>query len=66
MSSCKFCGNEIMWTKEGRRNVPVNPDGTTHSCEEMKSSIKSLKTIERGGLSPEEIAKYESAINTKK
>lgn len=64
MASCKFCNKEITWMKEGRKNVPVEFDGAIHKCEEMKSSLKSVKSIERGGLSVEEIKKYEQAMNS--
>ena len=66
MAICKFCQKEIMWTKEGRKNVPVNMDGGLHRCDEMKNSLKSIKTLDRGSLSEEEIKKYEEAINKKK
>lgn len=65
MAKCKFCGKEIIWIKEGRKNCPIESDGTTHSCEEMKSAIRSIKTFDRSSLSPEEIAKYEQKINKK-
>ena len=63
MSSCKFCGKTILWAKEGRKSIPVEEDGVPHRCEEFKKSRTSVKKIERGSLSPEEIAKYEKAIN---
>ena len=63
MAICKFCNKEITWMKDGRKNVPVEMDGALHRCEEMINSRKSLKKMERGSLSPEEIAKYEQAIN---
>jgi len=63
MARCKFCGNEIFWTKEGRKNVPTNMDGGIHSCDEMKKSRESLKKFDRNNLSAEEIAKYEQAMN---
>lgn len=66
MATCKFCQKEITWLKEGRKNIPVEGDGTRHKCDEMMTSIRSTKTIERSSLSPEEIAKYEQAINKKK
>ncbi|MCP4915272.1 MAG: hypothetical protein GY909_19280 [Oligoflexia bacterium] len=66
MATCKFCQKEITWLKEGRKNIPVEGDGTRHKCDEMMNSIKSTRTIERSSLSPEEIAKYEQAINKKK
>ena len=62
-SKCKFCGSEIFWMKDGRKNVPHEIDGGVHSCEEMKKSRASFKKMDRGGLSPEEIAKYESSMN---
>lgn len=49
--------------KEGRKNVPVESDGTVHSCEVFEKSRASTKTISPSSLSPEEIAKYEQAIN---
>lgn len=65
MAQCKFCGGEITWVKEGRRNMAVNPDTTSHKCEEMKRSMKTLKEIALGSLTTEEIARYELGINNK-
>ncbi len=62
-AKCKFCGNEIFWMKEGRKNVPHELDGGKHSCDEMQQAMKSTLSIERSSLSPEEIAKYEAQIN---
>ena len=66
MASCKYCGAEISWLKDGRKNIPVNLDGTPHECAEFKSARKSVRKMDRTSLSPEEIAKYEKAINKKK
>lgn len=66
MPMCKFCGKEIFWVKEGRKNKPIEVDGGSHLCEEMKSSLGSIKTIKPNALSPEEIARYEKEINKKK
>jgi len=63
MARCKFCQKEIMWTKEGRKNVPVEGDGTVHRCENMISARNSLVQMERGSLSQDEIKKYEEAMN---
>lgn len=52
--------------KDGRKNVPVEIDGAKHECEEFLKSRQSTKTFDRTTLSPEEIAKYEEAINKKK
>lgn len=66
MAKCKFCFNEITWVKEGRKNIPIEGDGTKHRCDEMMKSLGSAKTLDRNSLSAEEIAKYEAAINKKK
>ena len=63
MPFCKFCNSEIMWIKDGRKNVPINMDASKHQCEQMKNSIRSVKKFDRSSLSPEEIAKYENLIN---
>jgi hypothetical protein len=65
MAKCKFCQKEITWMKEGRKNVPIEHDGATHRCDEMLQSLESMKKLEVTSLSPEEIAKYEQAINEK-
>ncbi|MBT7609162.1 MAG: hypothetical protein HN576_05365 [Bacteriovoracaceae bacterium] len=62
-AKCKFCGNEIFWMKDGRKNVPHELDGGKHSCEEMQKAIKSTVSMSPSSLSPEEIAKYEAQIN---
>lgn len=66
MPNCKFCGTEIFWVKEGRKNKPIELDGGSHQCEEMKTSLKSFKKLTPNSLSPEEIARYEEQINKKK
>jgi len=63
MSQCRYCGKEITWMKEGRKNVPVEGDGSVHSCEQYTSARDSFKKLEKSSLSPEEIAKYEEAMN---
>jgi hypothetical protein len=30
MSSCKYCGEDIEWRKDGGKNIPVNADGSFH------------------------------------
>ena len=65
MSTCKFCSRDITWEKEGRKNVPIESDGTKHSCQEMLDAMKSIKKMNRDTLSSEEIKKYEEAINKK-
>ncbi len=64
MAQCRYCGKDVTWMKEGRKNVPVEGDGTVHSCQQYKSAKDSFKQIERTSLSPEEIAKYEEAMNS--
>ena len=65
MARCKFCNKEITWIKEGRRNRAIDGDGGLHSCEEMKKSMQSIKTIETKDIDAEVIKQYETAINLK-
>lgn len=66
MANCRYCGKEITWLKEGRKNTPVENDGATHICEEYKKTKKSIKKIDRSSLDPELIKQYEQGINKKK
>jgi hypothetical protein len=63
MPLCKFCGTDIFWMKEGRKNRPFNQDGGPHQCEEMEKSLKSTKLISPNSLSPEELKAYQDKIN---
>ena len=63
MANCKYCQKEITWMKDGRKNVPIENDGSVHECDEFKNARKSIKKFDRGSLSAEEIAKYEQAMN---
>jgi len=65
MASCKFCSKEITWMKEGGRNRPVDSDGGIHSCDEMKNSMKTIKSIQPTEIDPDILKQYESAINIK-
>jgi len=65
MARCKFCNNEITWMKEGGRNRPINGDGGIHSCEEMKNSMKSIKSIPASEIDVDILKQYEAAINIK-
>ena len=66
LALCKFCGKSIAWLKSGRKNIPIEDDGTTHECEEFKKAQVSIKKIPTSSLSPDEIKRYEEAINTAK
>jgi hypothetical protein len=66
MAKCKFCNDDINWIKEGRKNQPINGDGTVHKCEQMINSMKSIKKLDRSSISNEDIARYEKQINEKK
>jgi hypothetical protein len=65
MARCKFCNQEITWMKENGRNKPINGDGGIHLCDEMKNSMKSIKSVPAAELDPEILKQYESAINLK-
>jgi hypothetical protein len=65
MARCKFCTKEITWMKEGGRNKPINSDGGIHSCDEMKNSMKSIKSLEKTEIDSDILKMYEQAINIK-
>jgi len=64
MANCKFCGGEIFWMKEGRKNIPHNMGGDEHDCDEKKQAFKNV-SVDLKQISAEEIARYEQAINEK-
>jgi hypothetical protein len=43
MSLCKYCNAEIVWKKDGLRNVPTNIDGTTHDCRKKEAAPAPVK-----------------------
>ena len=65
MAQCKFCSKEITWMKENGRNRPINSDGGIHSCDEMKNSMKTIKSIQPTEIDPDILKQYEVAINIK-
>lgn len=65
MARCKFCSREITWIKEGGRNRPINGDGGIHSCDEMKNSMKTIKSMDPKEIDADILKLYETAINDK-
>lgn len=65
MARCRYCGKEITWMKDGRKNVPVEHDGGVHKCEEAVNARKSFRKVEVTELDPELVKQYEQAINDK-
>lgn len=65
MARCKFCNREITWMKEGGRNKPIDGDGGAHPCDEMKNSMKSIKSIPAAEIDADILKQYEQAINIK-
>ncbi len=65
MAKCKYCQNEVTWIKEGHKNVPIENDGGIHECAEKKNALDSYKRLNVQNISPEDIQKYEEAINQK-
>jgi hypothetical protein len=63
MASCKYCGKDIFWMKDGRKNVPHETEGAVHECESMKKSLQTIKTFDRTSLPADVIAEYERAMN---
>ena len=66
MASCKYCGTEITWMKEGRKNIPVQTDGVIHTCENYQKARNSYREINPNEIDPELKKLYESRINKKK
>ncbi len=65
MASCRYCGKEITWMKDGRKNVPVEGDGGIHKCDNMINARKSFRKITPTEVDPELLKQYENAINEK-
>lgn len=66
MSRCKFCGKEIVWMKDGRKNVPVEVDGAKHECEQYKASRESIKKVNLNEIDPDILKQYQDQINQSK
>jgi hypothetical protein len=65
MAKCKFCNKEITWMKDGRRNRAIDSDGGIHSCEEMKKSMATIKSMNINEIDPAILKQYEQSINEK-
>lgn len=52
MSICKYCQAEIEWKKDGQKNIPTNPDGTRHNCQQGKPSDTSTSPKESSAQAP--------------
>ena len=65
MASCRYCSKDITWMKEGRKNVPVEGDGTVHRCDAMIDAKNSFRKITPTEIDPELLKQYEQAINEK-
>jgi len=66
MATCKYCSKEVTWMKEGKKNVPVEGDGTIHECDNYKASRKSIKVMGPGEVDPEILKQYEQSMNQQK
>ena len=65
MAKCKYCGKDITWMKDGRKNVPVENDGTTHECTEYRNTRGSLREVQVSDIDPEILKQYQESINKK-
>jgi hypothetical protein len=47
MSKCKFCGEEIEWSKADGKNIPMDQNGTRHDCRKppQKKSQVDIRKI---------------------
>ena len=59
MANCRYCNKEISWLKDGRKNIPVEIDGSKHECENLKQARGSYRKIDPSELDPEILKQYE-------
>ncbi|MBG59604.1 MAG: hypothetical protein CMJ16_04000 [Peredibacter sp.] len=65
MATCKYCGKNVTWLKEGRKNVPVEDDGGIHECEQYKNVRRSAKKLTPNEIDPEILKQYQENMNKK-
>ena len=63
MANCKYCGTEVTWVKEGRKNVPVEGDGAQHECESFKRARDSYRSLNPTDIDPEILKQYQDNMN---
>lgn len=63
MSRCRYCNQEITWLKEGRKNIPVEGDGSKHECEHYKNARKSYRKLTPDDIDPEILKQYQESMN---
>lgn len=63
MAQCKFCGTDITWMKDGRKNVPVEIDGAKHECENFKNARSSYREIKPNEIDPDILKEYQDRMN---
>ena len=63
MAQCRYCGKEITWVKEGRKNVPVENDGGVHECENYKNARSSYKEMKPSDIDPDILKQYQEQMN---
>ena len=62
MANCRYCGKEITWLKDGRKNIPVEGDGGEHKCEEFMKTRDSLKKINPTEMDPDILKQYQENL----
>ncbi len=63
MARCKYCNTEITWLKEGRKNIPVEADGSKHECENYKKARDSYRKMDPSEIDPEILKQYQENMN---
>lgn len=63
MAFCKYCGKEITWLKDGRKNIPVENDGGEHKCEQFSNARNSFKKMTPDEIDPEILKQYQENMN---
>jgi len=62
VAHCRYCGKEITWLKDGRKNIPVEGDGGEHKCAEYEKSRSSIRKISPTEMDPEILKQYQENL----
>lgn len=65
MATCKYCGKNVTWMKQGRKNVPVEDEGSIHECEEYKNTRRSARKVDPSEIDPEILKQYQENMKNK-
>lgn len=63
MANCRYCGSQVTWVKEGRKNVPVEGDGGVHECDAYRDSKNSYRELKPTEIDPDLLKQYQENMN---